>query len=293
MSERAVTFGSHGGLVGIACEPDAGPRPGAPDVLLFNIGLNHRVGPGRLNVDLARSFARSGYASLRFDLSGLGDSEPREDARSDAERSVVDLREAMDFLQKRSGTDAFVIVGLCSGVDGTHAATLADPRVRGSVFIDGYAYPTPGYHVLRRARKTRGYLYPSFWKRWIGQKVKRIRGLSLDVDVETGAPEPIFDRTYPPRKVFRAELGALLNRHVKMFFLYTVDAWFFNHRSQFIPMIGRRALPGDIEVEYWTDADHIFRTVPARRRLVRRLAEWMEASFPLADAGEAPRRSAS
>jgi len=293
MSERAVTFGSHGGLVGVVCEPNAGTQPGAPAVLLFNVGLNHRVGPGRLNVDLARSVARSGYASLRFDLSGLGDSEPRDDARSDAERSVVDLREAMDFLQRRSGTDAFVIVGLCSGVDGTHAATLSDPRVKGAVFIDGYAYPTPGYHVLRRARKARGYLDPSYWPRWIKWKARRIRGLSPDVDVETGAPEPIFDRTYPPLEVFRAELKVLLSRHVKMFFLYTVDAWFFNHRSQFLPMIGRRALPDDIEVEYWTDADHVFRTVPARRRLVRRLTDWMEASFPLADAEEAPRRSAS
>jgi hypothetical protein len=293
MSERAVTFGSHGGLVGIVCQPDAGPRPGTPAVLLFNVGLNHRVGPGRLNVDLARSLARSGYASLRFDLSGLGDSEQRGDTRSDAERSVVDLREAMDFLQGRSGVEAFVVVGLCSGVDGTHAAALADPRVRGAVFIDGYAYPTPGYHLLRRARKARGYLDPSYWRRWIGWKARRLRGLSPDVDVETGAPEPIFDRTYPPRKVFRADLEALLARSVKMLFLYTVDAWFFNHRSQFVRMIGWRALPDAMEVEYWADADHIFRAVPARRRLVQRLTAWVEASFPAAGAGEARRRSAS
>jgi alpha-beta hydrolase superfamily lysophospholipase len=293
MSERASAFGSHGGLVGVVCEPDAGPEPGAPAVLLFNVGLNHRVGPGRLNVDLARSLARSGYASLRFDLSGLGDSEPRGGASSDAERSVVDLREAMDFLQRRRGIEAFVVVGLCSGVDGAHAAALADPRVRGAVFIDGYAYPTPGYHVLRGARKARGYLDPSYWRRWIGWKARRLRGLSPDVDVETGSREPIFDRTYPPLKAFRDDLQALLERQVRMLFLYTVDAWFFNHRSQFAPMIGRRALPGGIEVEYWTDADHVFRAVPARRRLVQRLTAWMEASFPTAAADEARRRSAS
>lgn len=88
---KAFTFGSHGGLVGVVCEPDAGPRPDVPAVLLFNVGLNHRVGPGRLNVDLARRLAHSGYATLRFDLSGLGDSEPRDDPRSEGDRAVVDL----------------------------------------------------------------------------------------------------------------------------------------------------------------------------------------------------------
>jgi hypothetical protein len=80
VKERAHTFGSHQGLVGITCEPDAGPGLDLPGFIFFNIGLNHRVGPQRVQVELARALAVQGFASLRFDLSGLGDSAPRGDS---------------------------------------------------------------------------------------------------------------------------------------------------------------------------------------------------------------------
>jgi hypothetical protein len=63
-------------------------------------------------------------------------------------------------------------------------------------------------------------------------------------------------------------------------FLYSADAWFFNHRAQFARMAGWRALPDDVEVDYWADADHVFRTLTLRSRLVQRLTAWMEARFP-------------
>jgi pimeloyl-ACP methyl ester carboxylesterase len=287
MNERAVTFGSRGALVGILGEPDGEAKPGTPAVLLFNVGLNHRVGPGRLNVEVARSLASAGYTSLRFDVSGLGDSQPRSDQQGDAGMVPLELGEAMDLVRRRTGINGFVVVGLCSGVDGTHAATLSDPRIKGAVFIDGYAYPTPRYHLVRTVRKARAYFAPSFWRRWIWWKARRIQGRSANVDAETGVPEPIFDRTYPPRQAFRADLLALVKRRVKMLFLFTVDAWFFNHGSQFARMIGERTLPDGVEVEYWTDADHVFRSVAVRRRVVQRLTAWIEAAFPAARAREA------
>ena len=76
MSERVVTFGGQGELVGVLSQPDV-VRPSAPWVLLWNTGLHPRVGPCRLNVQLARRLAALGIPSLRFDLSGLGDSAAR------------------------------------------------------------------------------------------------------------------------------------------------------------------------------------------------------------------------
>src|SRR5688572_22932114 len=106
--ESLLTFGASGTLHGILTEPEAARRvPDAPFVLLWNVGLHHRVGPYRIYVDLARRLAEAGYGSLRFDTSGLGDSETsRNDARSDAERNVADVRAAMQALGEQRGVSS-------------------------------------------------------------------------------------------------------------------------------------------------------------------------------------------
>jgi hypothetical protein len=283
--ERAVTFGSHGGLIGILCEPDGGGRAGAPAVLMFNVGLNHRVGPGRLHVELARELARRGFPSLRFDVSGLGDSEPRRDSQlGDVERAALDLSEAMDFLQRRIGAAGFVLSALCSGTDAAHVIALRDPRVLGAVFMDGYAYPTSGYH-LRRVLQKLGWAFAPFrWRRFLRRRRRRLQGQAADADAQTGAPEPVFDRSYPPLDDFRRDVDTMVARGVQLLFVYTGEAWFFNHRSQFLPMLGWRALPPDVTVDTWPAADHSFSTLAARRALVRRVGEWLEARFPGAEA---------
>src|SRR5262249_41216571 len=145
MTERVHTFGSHRGLVGILTEPDAeSVRGGSPAIVFSNIGLNHRVGPNRLFVELARKLATNGLRSLRFDPSGVGGRAARPGTGPDRGRATLDAGEAMAFLQRR-GTDRFVLVGLCSGVDSAHGVALQDRRVVGAIFIDGYAYRNGGF----------------------------------------------------------------------------------------------------------------------------------------------------
>ena len=54
--ETTVCFGPEQGLVGVLASP-----PGGSDArvgcLLLNVGVNHRIGPRRINVKLARRFA--------------------------------------------------------------------------------------------------------------------------------------------------------------------------------------------------------------------------------------------
>ena len=63
-------------LFGILARPTA--RPSGPTVVMLNSGKLDHLGPGRLWVHLARSWARVGVAVLRVDLSGLGDSPVQE-----------------------------------------------------------------------------------------------------------------------------------------------------------------------------------------------------------------------
>ncbi|MEO8076969.1 MAG: alpha/beta fold hydrolase, partial [Acidobacteriota bacterium] len=272
MIERVHLFGSHRGLVGVITEPSSAERrPNAPTVVFSNVGLNHRVGPGRVYVDLARELAAAGYVTMRFDLSGFGDSEPRRTDAGDLERAVLDTREALDFLEKK-GSSRFVLLGLCSGVDSAHALALADSRVVGAVFIDGYAYRNRGfwlrYYTARMLQAAR-------WKRYFRQRRVRMRRKQANPD--TGPGQEVFSREYPPQATFASEIARLVGRAVELLFIYTVVADnHYNYPNQFRDTFGDHAR---IDVEYYTRADHVFSATRDRTQLISRVVGWMNARF--------------
>lgn len=113
--EERLRFGPDLRLAGIYCRPSA-PAAGRPCVLFTNAGTNPHAGWARMSVDHARAMAVEGVASLRFDLSGLGDSavawqSPRRSVYSPAHPD--DLTAAID-LAKASGAETIVVAGLCS-----------------------------------------------------------------------------------------------------------------------------------------------------------------------------------
>jgi pimeloyl-ACP methyl ester carboxylesterase len=273
VTEHVFTLGSHGGLVGIMTEPcDDARRPDAPAVLFANIGLNHRVGPNRLYVELARKLAASGFRSLRFDLSGFGDSEPRRTGGTYLERATLDTREAMDFLERR-GSRCFVLVGLCSGVDSVHCVALQDNRVAGAVFIEGYAYRNPGFWL--RFWTVRN-LQPARWRRFARLRVARLMGRPPLSDPDE-MPD-VFAREFPSRQQFAADLAIMVGRSLKMLFVYTINSdRHYNYPSQFHDTFGYR---DDIDVEYYTRADHVFSRAAHREVLLARLVQWMDDRFP-------------
>ena len=73
--EKVVRFGRETKLVGVLSEPQGGGPVREPMLLLVNSGILHRVGACRFHVRLARRLASEGVSALRFDFSGIGDSE--------------------------------------------------------------------------------------------------------------------------------------------------------------------------------------------------------------------------
>ena len=97
MRERVVRFGAGNGLVGILTEPEPiRSHPDRPAIIFLNSGILHRVGSCRMHVRLAWALAEAGYPSLRFDLSGIGDSDTRKDALAFEQSAPLEIREAMD-----------------------------------------------------------------------------------------------------------------------------------------------------------------------------------------------------
>ncbi|MES2403292.1 MAG: hypothetical protein V4567_03020 [Pseudomonadota bacterium] len=86
-------------------------------VLLLTVGALLHVGPNRMYVSLARQLAGHGDTVLRVDLSGIGESKPR----NGADENVVYGPHAIDDVGRwvaavgRNGTGQVAVVGMCSG----------------------------------------------------------------------------------------------------------------------------------------------------------------------------------
>lgn len=113
IEERCRRLGPSG-LFGIETAP-AGDA-GGPVVIMANSGTDSHVGPNRLWVDLARQLAARGLRSLRFDLSGIGDSPTRPGqpaAVSYAPDAIDDLCDVAAAVSPDDPSNV-VLVGLCS-----------------------------------------------------------------------------------------------------------------------------------------------------------------------------------
>jgi dienelactone hydrolase len=150
--ERAVIFGENKSLVGILHQPVGDAHPQYPVIILINGGIIHRVGPNRLYVKLARALQEVGWTSLRFDLSGLGDS-PKSLQRLDSGNDIHDVKQAMDFIEASKGIHEFILMGICSGADIAFNTALKDDRVVGVVPVNGYFYEVNEMsEVLKKAK---------------------------------------------------------------------------------------------------------------------------------------------
>src|SRR6187402_348056 len=142
MRERVISIGQANPLVGILSQPEAAALSN-PDVavILLNSGVIHRVGSCRLSVTLARAIVETaGIATLRFDFSGIGDSEARRNTLTAAEAAVDEVLEVMEYLAREKNIKHFILYGLCSGAFASYRTALRDPRVIGIAQLDGYCY---------------------------------------------------------------------------------------------------------------------------------------------------------
>jgi alpha-beta hydrolase superfamily lysophospholipase len=124
VEEQACRFGEDGHLFGILSRST--PPGDRPAILMLNAGAIHHVGPNRLYVTLARQLSARGFACLRIDIEGIGDSVLRAEGRENHPypiTAVEDTNAAIDFL-KRLGYKRFIALGLCSGAHTAFHAAL-------------------------------------------------------------------------------------------------------------------------------------------------------------------------
>lgn len=271
MNERTVTFGADAGLCGVVTEPDKAVENGcAPVVLMWNVGMNHHVGPRRFNVELARALARRGVSSLRFDVSGLGDSEARRDTRSDHERAIADVRDAIAFMEKRRGARTFVLIGFCSSVDAAHIVSVEDERVIGMAYLEGYAYRTRGFWLRYPLRL----VDPGRIKRFLKGALPDVFGHEL---TGTGwrTQRGVYAREYPSTERLLRDYAQMVRAGKRLLFVYVGGDTNYNHRSQLFEMYVGVEMQKQIDLEYYGGMDHTFFLVRDRRKVIAKVTRWV------------------
>jgi hypothetical protein len=272
MHEQAFRFGAVRHLVGVVGLPAVIDH--GVGVIFLNAGMVYRVGPFRLHVELARRLNALGYPTLRFDMSTIGDSGASGQRLSRPEQVVADVRDAMELLKQQSGCTRFVLFGLCSGAQNAHSAAYADPRVAGAVFLDGYGHRTFGQRVRHYVPRL---LSLSAW---------RHRLMHRQAAAQPRAPEPLFVVEPLPPKIVRAQLAHMLQRGLKLDFVYSGGvARYFNHIRQFRECFGRLADHPGISASYFKDTDHTYVLSGDRQRLLDHVVQWMGTHFPVMRTG--------
>jgi hypothetical protein len=279
MRERAIRFGRTAALVGVVTEPAAATAPDRPAVLLLNSGILHHVGASRLHVQLARRLAEDGFISLRFDHSGIGDSEPRRDALSFEQSAVVETREAMDHLAAQKGVRSFVLFGLCSGADMAFRVAGADERVVGVVQLDAWAYRTAGYHLRHYGRRMRhGAAWLGLGRRLLARVAKAPAAAGPAEDRPADGETPSYRRRFPPRETVARDLRALVGRGVELLYIFSGgQSEHYNHRGQYRRSFRDVDFGDSLRVEYVAGADHLFSGLAHQRFVLDTVAGWIRA----------------
>ncbi len=133
--ERPVVFGSQ--LFGVLSQPHN--HTVRTLIVIPNTGSVNRCGPGRLHVDWARRWAALGYAVLRLDLGGAGDS-PAADAETEnqpyAPQRIAELSAVLREVESWPGIEAIVAIGTCSGAFNILRAAIEGSPIGAAVLIN-------------------------------------------------------------------------------------------------------------------------------------------------------------
>jgi len=227
--EEATFFGRDDALFGIATVPNAKAKQ--TGVLWLNTANDHRVGPNRSYVPLARALAKLGYASFRFDPRDVGDGASATGSHAYSMDRHVDVERAMGFFHDHYGIKQLVLVGLCSGAYMAFHFGTKDPRVVGEVIVNPQTFDWKegdSFDLITRTyRSVRAYKgllsNPRTWRRALKGQI-RVGAIALSVGRQLAARGKNWLDGYLPAKPgqplnIKRTVRSKLHRGLKVLFV--------------------------------------------------------------------------
>ena len=230
-----------------------------------------------MSVDMSRALARAGHTVVRFDLSGIGDSDPRPDSLSPLDAALADIREALDSLESSRGTRRFVLAGLCSGANYAAVYAGSDPRVEGALLLEPSLPPSLLHHVHhygRRLFRLHSWLGVASGRNPIGRAIRRRLGGSANgAEAEAGAPARRPSLTDPDVRAFLEQVyRRLIERDLPLCVVLTGESWYY--RESFFDAFPTLRFGDRVRLEYLPRADHVFTSRESAAAVLRLVVEW-------------------
>lgn len=278
-AERPVVFACSGeqmlGMLHPSASSDA--RPG---VLIVVGGPQYRVGSHRQFTQLARALAAGGYAAMRFDCRGMGDSSGEFPG---FENIGPDIRAALDaFIREVPGLPGIIIFGLCDAAAAALLYCRSDSRVRGLVLANPWVRSDAGeaasYVKHYYARRV---LQGSFWRKLLtGQlhvaasasdflrKLARARGNS-----QAAAAGTFIDRMLLGLESFGGRTLFLLSER-------DLTAQEFRDLCGGSSRWGAAMRRPGVALRPCPQADHTFSSTSAREESIAAVLRWLDGRPP-------------
>ena len=273
-------------------------------IVILNQGPLDRSGAHRLSVKCARRWAAHGFAVLRFDARGVGDSEgdwaipedgaPIKDLYKNIEEGAwtLDTCAAIDHVCATTNAKHVVLAGLCGGAVSALHAAADHPAVVGVIMVGMPVRPWGDIgiasilasHVEQEAK---GYVKKlGRWEAW-----QRFLTFKTDYRVLWGVGSRyILSRLFDTESEQLKSLNASLLKSFRtveasgkrMLFVFPEhDYLWVEFRDLFLPAFKDRA-PFDLHII--PDANHTFTEVAWQEQLFSTLETWLqtrESAVPL------------
>lgn len=277
--DQAIVFGKYDHLLGVAniVNPASNSTEALNDnipqdnkqvaMILMTAGMLHSVGPYRMYVDIANSLAEKGISSLRFDLSGIGESLGVGSVGKSIDRAAMEASEAMDYMSEKQGIKDFILFGLCSGADDSIQAALKDKRVKGVIALDGLGYKTSRSKFNQFLLLTRKMLRI---KKWIRKISHLTEAYLAPASLAVGSDVREFPETAEQAS---QELQQLVDQKTQLHFIYTGGTEYYNYAEQFYDMLPKVNWNGNESTTYFPHMDHVVLLCEDRKELVDHVTE--------------------
>ena len=277
MRERVIRVGEPVPLAGIMTEPDR-TAPARTAMLLMNSGVMHRAGACRLSVRIAREVcAQLHIPTVRFDFSGVGDSEARHQAADFETAGEQEVREVMDYLAETRGISQFVLYGLCSGAHVACRVAAVDPRVRNLIQIDGHCYATRRSKLHHYGKRL---LSPRRWPRAVARLLRGDRRPRTGAEIAGVDPSffevPDFGLT-PRREDIAKRLQAVVSNGVVLYCIYTGNDPTYNYQNQFRDCYHEVNFGDRLTLAHLPDSSHIVPEPESQVAVVAGIVEWLKS----------------
>jgi len=290
MREDACLFGKSRSLIGVVTEPpEATPARQLPAFIILNSGIVHRVGLNRLHVKLARNLAAMGFAVMRFDFSGIGDSQVRADNLPFFKSALDETREAMDYLVTTRGIARFILIGICSGAAVSLRIAATEPRVVGAIPINFRGY-FQGLNQDANAPLRNRVLLRHYWriafsssfrgKNWLKAMTGKVDYQSLIRAISTQARN-LFSTTgrRAPSGVnpFVSDLRLLAERGARVLLIHAEGDEGLDYVTMFLGNADQQCdASAMFKLEIVPGANHTFTLLWSQERLLKLVRDWAQ-----------------